>query len=305
MSNNDTDDTRRSHTNTPEDMKPKVTIQILRNLRAEHKKFSILAIPDYPFAKIAADAGIDTILVGDSLGMTVYGYQSLLPVTMDMMILHAEAVRRAAPNVFLVGDLPFLSYEVDRKDAILNAGRFMSECGCDAVKLEGGRDRAEVIKAIVSANIPVVGHIGFTPQAMATSGGFVNPGQDIAAAQKIIEDAHILEDAGICMLMLEAVPSDIATIITEECTVPVCGFGSGPNVDGQILLLHDLLGMFDAFTNKFSKKYVDFSSQAYKGITDFIHDVQAEKFPTKDQYMSLPNALAKELRGSIENDTRK
>ena len=274
----------------------KVTIQTLRDKKARHKKISTLAVHDYPFAKLAAASRVDCLLVGDSIGMTVFGYDSLLPVTMDLMIPHTIAVRHGAPNVFLIGDLPFLTYEVTNEDAIRNAGRFMVECGCDAVKLEGGRDRAAVIKALVGASIPVVGHIGFTPQAMTMSGGFKAPGQDVDAARKIVEDALILDEAGICMLMLEAVPADIAAIITEKCSVPVIGFGSGADVDGQIPLVHDILGMFDAFTARFSKQYVNLSNQALRAMTDFVHEVETGAFPASEYYTTLPKEVGDELR---------
>ncbi|MBV9180219.1 MAG: 3-methyl-2-oxobutanoate hydroxymethyltransferase [Acidobacteria bacterium] len=191
---------------------------------------------DHPFAKIAEAANIEVLLVGDSIGMTLYGFESRLPVTMDFMIPHASAVRRGAPHVFLIGYLPFLTYEVSAQNAIHNAGRFMAQCGCDAVKLEGGRNRAAVIESLVNASIPVVGHIGFTPQAMTISGGFKAPGQQAGTAMRVVEDAKILEEAGICMLTLEAVPADAAAIITKNAEVPVIGFGSGPTSDGSIRL---------------------------------------------------------------------
>jgi 3-methyl-2-oxobutanoate hydroxymethyltransferase len=256
----------------------------------------MLAVHDYAFAKLAAVAHVDGILVGDSIGMTVFGFQSLLPVTMDMMIPHVAAVRRGAPGVFLIGDLPFLTYEVTTEDAIRNAGRFMAECGCDAVKLEGGRNRAGVVKALVGASISVVGHIGFTPQKMTMLGGFQAPGQDVKAARRIVEDAMILEDAGVCMLMLEAVPSDVAAIIARRCSIPVCGFGSGAHVDGQILLLHDVIGMFDSFTAKFSKRYVDLSSQVVQAITHFVSDVETGAFPASEHCVAMQKEAGEALR---------
>jgi len=285
----------------------KVTIQTLRSKKASGEKFVMLAVHDYPFAKLAAQAQVDGILVGDSIGMTVFGFESLLPVTMDVMIPHTAAVRRGAPGVFLIGDLPFLTYEVTNEDAIRNAGRFMAECGCDAVKLEGGRIRAGVVKALVDASIPVVGHIGFTPQAMTMTGGFQAPGQDAKAARRIVEDATILEEAGACMLMLEAVPSDVAAIIARKCSIPVCGFGSGADLDGQILLLHDVIGMFDAFTAKFSKQYVDVSSQVVEAITHFVRDVGTGAFPAPEHYVAMPKeageALRREFTSGLRSDT--
>jgi len=276
----------------------KVTIQTLSARKASGQKIIVLALSDFPFAKLAEAANVDCLLVGDSIGMTVFGFQSLLPVTMDLMIPHTSAVRKGAPQVFLIGDLPFLTYEVTTEDAIRNAGRFMAECGCDAVKLEGGRNRAAVVKALVNASIPVVGHIGFTPQAMTMSGGFKAPGQDADAAMRLIEDAKLLEDAGICMLMLEAVPADVAAIIAERATVPVIGFGSGPYVNGQILLLHDMIGLFDAFTGRFSKRYLDMATAVTAAISQFAQDVKNGAFPAAEHYTEMPRAESDKLRSA-------
>jgi len=277
----------------------KVTIQTLVAKKADHRKIAMVAAYDYPFAKLAESANIDSILVGDSIGMTVFGYPSLLPVTMELMVPHTVAVRKGAPNTFLIGDLPFLTYEVTTPDAIRNAGRFMAECGCDAVKLEGGRNRADVVKALVDASIPVVGHIGFTPQAMTMLGGFQAPGQDLNAALRLVEDAKVLEDAGICMLVLEAVPADLAAIITERAKVPVFGFGSGPHVDGQVLLLHDMIGMFDAFTGKFSKRYVDMGNEVTKAVREFVREVESGTFPAPEHYVEMPQQVSEKLEHAL------
>jgi 3-methyl-2-oxobutanoate hydroxymethyltransferase len=277
----------------------KVTIQTLAARKAKHRKITMLAVSDYPFAKLAEKARIEIILVGDSIGMTVFGYESLLPVTMEIMIPHASAVRKGAPNAFLIGDLPFLTYEVTNEDAIRNAGRFMAECGCDAVKLEGGRNRANVIKSLINASIPVVGHIGFTPQAMTMLGGFATAGQDANAALCIIEDAKILEDAGICMLVLEAVPADVAAIIASRAKIPVIGFGSGKDVDGQILLMHDLVGMFESFTKKFSKRYIDMSGQILKALGQFIGEVENGEFPAPKNYSKMPEGESEKMKRAL------
>ena len=267
---------------------PKATIQTLLEKKTAHQQISMLAVSDFPFAKLAEEAKIDVLLVGDSIGMTVYGFSSLLPVTMDLMVPHAQAVRKGAPNTFLIGDLPFLTYEITIPDAIRNAGRFMAECGCDAVKLEGGQTRTETIKALVNSSIPVVGHIGFTPQAMTMLGGFKSPGQDVNAALRIVEDAKALEAAGICMLVLEAVPAEIASHIAKSVKVPVIGFGSGPGLDGQILLLHDLLGLFESFTKKFAKRYLDLSGDIKKAVGEFINDIENGKFPDEKNFDHMP-----------------
>jgi 3-methyl-2-oxobutanoate hydroxymethyltransferase len=255
----------------------KVTIQTLMSKKASGEKIVMLAVHDYPFAKIAAAAN-----------------------TMDIMVPHVSAVRRGAPGVILLGDLPFHTYEVTTEDAIRNAGRFMAECGCDAVKLEGGRSRAGVVKALVDASISVVGHIGFTPQEMTMLGGFQAPGQD--AARRIVENAIILEDAGACMLTLEAVPSDVAAIIARRCSIRVCGFGSRADVDGQILLLHDVIGMFDTFTAKFSKHYVDLSTQVVQSIAHFVRDVETGAFPAPEHYVAMPKEAGEALRRGYASD---
>ena len=277
----------------------KITIQTLVAKKADHRKITMLAAYDYPFAKLAEAGKIDSILVGDSIGMTMFGYPSLLPVTMELMIPHTVAVRKGSPSTFLIGDLPFLTYEVTTPDAIRNAGRFMAECGCDAVKLEGGRNRTDVIKALVNASIPVVGHIGFTPQAMTMLGGFKAPGQDVNAALSLVDDAKVLENAGICMLVLEAVPADLAAKITERAKIPVCGFGSGPDVDGQVLLLHDMIGMFDSFTGKFSKRYVDMGSQVTKAVREFVREVESGTFPAPEHYVQMSQQVNEELERAL------
>jgi 3-methyl-2-oxobutanoate hydroxymethyltransferase len=277
----------------------RVTIQTLAAKKAGRRKITMVAAYDYPFAKLAEAGNVDGILVGDSIGMAVFGYRSLLPVTMDLMVPHTTAARQGAPNAFLIGDLPFLTYEVTTADAIRNAGRFMAECGCDAVKLEGGQNRAGVIKALVDASIPVVGHIGFTPQAMTMLGGFKPPGQDVDAALRLIEDARILEDAGICLLVLEAVPADIAAHITERARIPVSGFGSGPHVDGQILLLYDMIGLFDAFTARFSKRYVDMRSAVVEAVGAFVQNVESGTFPAPEHYGELPRQVSEALQRAL------
>lgn len=279
----------------------KVNIQMLRDKKSNHHKIPMLAVSDYPFAKLAETANIDVLLVGDSIGMTVYGFSSLLPVTMDLMVPHTIAVRKGAPNAFLIGDLPFLTYEVTVEDAIRNSGMFMAKCGCDAVKLEGGRNRADVIEALVNASIPVVGHIGFTPQQMTMQGGFVAAGHDVDSAIRLVEDATILENAGICMLLLEAVPADLAAIICQRVKVPVIGFGSGPDVDGQILLLHDLIGMFDSFSAKFAKKYINMSELIVKALEDFISETEKGEFPEQKNYFKMPEEQSAKLKMALAN----
>jgi 3-methyl-2-oxobutanoate hydroxymethyltransferase len=278
----------------------KVTIAALMEKKLKRQPITFLTGYDYPMAQMEEKAEIDIILVGDSIGMTVFGYDSTLPVTMDIMISHAAAVRRGAPNVFLIGDMPYMSYQVSIEEAIRNAGRFMAECGCDAVKLEGGREVFDVVKAIVKATIPVMGHLGLTPQSIAMLGGFKAQGRDARTALRIIEDAQALEEAGISLLLLEAVPPEVAKIITERARIPVIGIGAGPHVDGQCLIAHDLLGMFEAFTPKFVKKYANIGEQIVKALRDFKEDVEKGGFPGPEHCYGMPKEEIERLQRMLK-----
>ncbi len=257
---------------------------------------TFLTAYDYPFAMLEQRAGIDVVLVGDSMGMVVFGYESTLPVTIDLMIPHVKAVRLGAPEVYLVGDMPYMSYQVSVSEAIRNAGRFMAECGCDAVKLEGGREVAETVRAMVNATIPVMGHIGLTPQAVAQLGGYKAQGRDLATAKRLIEDAQILEEAGVSTLLLEAVPAEVAKIITDRAGVPVFGIGAGPHCDGQVLVIHDMIGMFDRHTPKFVKKYRDIGGQIVEALAEFKKDVAERKFPGPEHCYPMPEEVVAELK---------
>jgi len=274
---------------------PKTTIQTLRDKKAKKQPMTFLTAYDYPFAILEQRAGIDVILVGDSMGMVVFGYDSTLPVTMDLMIPHVKAVRLGAPDVYLVGDMPYMSYQVSVSEAIRNGGRFMAEAGCDAVKLEGGREMSETVRAMVNATIPVMGHIGLTPQAVAQLGGFKAQGRDLDTARKLIEDAAILEEAGVSSLLLEAVPAEVARIITKRSHVPVFGIGAGPHCDGQVLVVHDMIGMFDRHTPKFVKKYRQIGSQVIEALEDFRNEVVEGKFPGPEHCYPMPADVAEEL----------
>lgn len=278
----------------------KVTIATLMEKKLKRQPITFLTGYDYPMAQMEEKAEIDIILVGDSIGMTVFGYDSTLPVTMDIMISHAAAVRRGAPNVFLIGDMPYMSYQVSIEEAIRNAGRFMAECGCDAVKLEGGREVFDVVKAIVKATIPVMGHLGLTPQSIAMLGGFKAQGRDARTALRIIEDAQALEEAGISLLLLEAVPPEVAKIITERARIPVIGIGAGSHVDGQCLIAHDLLGMFEAFTPKFVKKYANIGEQIVKALRDFKEDVVKRGFPGPEHCYGMPKEEIERLQRMLK-----
>ncbi len=274
---------------------PKVTIQTLREKRARKEPMTFLTAYDYPFAILEQKAGIDVILVGDSMGMVVFGYDSTLPVTVDLMMPHVKAVRLGAPDTYLVGDMPYMSYQVSKSEAIRNGGRYMAEGGCDAVKLEGGREMAETIRAMVDATIPVMAHIGLTPQAAAQLGGYKAQGRDLATATRLIEDAKILEQAGASSILMEAVPSEVGRIITRRASIPTFGIGAGPYCDGQVLVIHDMIGMFDKKVAKFVKKYKEVGAQIVEALEDFKKEVIEKKFPAPEHCYPMPEDVAKEL----------
>ncbi len=261
----------------------KITPVDVQTMKREGKKIVMLTAYDYPMALLEDRAGIEIILVGDSLGMTVLGYENTIPVTMEEMIHHTKAVTRGAKVALIIGDMPFMSFNTSERDAILNAGRFMKEGGADAVKLEGGASVRETVRSIVKAGIPVMGHIGLTPQTISMLGGFKVQGKDAEAAQKIIDDALSLEDAGAFSVLLEAVPAPIAKRVTERLKVPTIGIGAGVHCDGQVLVVHDMLGLFDRFTPKFAKRYVNLSEPMLKAFDSYREDVLKGAFPT-DQH---------------------
>ena len=261
----------------------KITPVDIQAMKREGKRIAMLTAYDYHTALLEDRAGIEIILVGDSLAMTVLGYENTLPVTMDAMIHHTQAVTRGAKYALIIGDMPFMSYNTSERDAILNAGRFMKEGGADAVKLEGGASVKEIVRAIVRAGIPVMGHIGLTPQTISMLGGFKVQGKDAQGAQKIIDDALSLEDVGAFSVLLEAVPAPIAKRVTERLNVPTIGIGAGVHCDGQVLVVHDVLGLFDRFTPKFAKRYVNLSELMLKAFDSYREEVTKGTFPT-DQH---------------------
>jgi 3-methyl-2-oxobutanoate hydroxymethyltransferase len=246
------------------------------------KKIPTITAYDYPTALLVDRAGLDMILVGDSLGMTVLGYESTLPVTMDEVVHHTKAVTRAVKRALVMGDMPFMSYNTSERDAIINAGRLMKEGGADAVKLEGGADVKETVRAIVRAGIPVVAHIGLTPQTSSLLGGFKVQGKTAEAAQKIMDDALALEDAGAFAVVLEAIPSALAARITKRLGAVTISVGAGVHCDAQGMVIHDLLGLFDRFTPKFAKRYVNLSELILKALREFKEDILAGRFPTEE-----------------------
>lgn len=262
---------------------PKITITDFLKKKAEGKKITMLTAYDYPFAKIVDEAGIDGILVGDSLGMVVQGLENTLPVTMDEMIYHTKMVARAVQNALIIGDMPFMSYQTGIEDAVRNAGRFLKEAGAAAVKLEGGAEVADHIKAMSKSDIPVMAHIGLTPQSIHRMGGYKVQGKSEKDAQKLIEEAHIVEDAGAFSLLLEAIPMDLAGKITKELSIPTIGIGAGPNCDGQVLVIHDVIGLFERFVPKFVKQYANLKEEASKAIKQYREDIENGTFPSDEQ----------------------
>jgi 3-methyl-2-oxobutanoate hydroxymethyltransferase len=260
----------------------KITILDLYKKKTERKKITVLTAYDFPTAQIVDQAGIDVILVGDSLGMVVQGQSSTLPVTMAEMIYHTKMVSRAASSSLVVGDMPFLSYQTDKSDAVSNAGRFLKEAGAEAVKLEGGTQMADAIRMIVNAGIPVMAHIGLTPQSIHALGGFKVQGKDEATREKILADARAVQDAGAFSVVLEAVPAALAKEINEMLYIPTIGIGAGPYCDGQVLVLHDLLGLFDRFTPKFVKKYANLRDQAMIAVKEYKQEVESGAFPREE-----------------------
>ncbi|HEY3424394.1 MAG TPA: 3-methyl-2-oxobutanoate hydroxymethyltransferase [Negativicutes bacterium] len=278
----------------------KVTIPYLMEKKNHKEKISMMTCYDYPMALLEEKVGIEIILVGDSLGMTVYGFDGTLPVTMDMMIVHASAVKRGAPSAFVIGDMPFLSYQVSPQEAIRNAGRFMKEANVDCIKLEGGADMAETVKAIVKAGIPVMGHLGLTPQSTSALGGFKAQGRSSEAAYRIIEDAASLEAAGACSILLEAIPPEVAKIITERSKMPIISIGAGIHCDGQLMIVHDILGFFDRFVPKFVKKYADLNSIIFEAMVKYKEEVETSVFPAKEHCYGMPAEEIDKLKDMIK-----
>lgn len=291
-------------TAAPAAARKKVTTLTLRQKKERGEVITMLTAYDYPTAMAMDKVGVDSILVGDSLGMVVLGYENTLPVTMEEMLHHCRAVARGAKTALLVGDMPFMSYQVSVEQAVRNAGRFLQEGGMDAVKLEGGRERADAIRAITAAGIPVMGHIGLTPQSIHQLGGFRAQGKTAVAAKRLVEDALLLEAAGCFSLVLESVPARLAELISKKLAIPTIGIGAGNGCDGQVLVTHDLLGLFDRFTPKFVKKYANFHAEMQRAFADYIEDVETRRFPAAEHSVEMDDheweALLQEL-GSVSD----
>jgi len=259
----------------------KWTARKIAALKGKEKIAAITAY-DYATARFVDASGMHLVLVGDSLGMTMLGYQSTLPVTVDEMIHHTAAVVRGTENALVVGDMPFMSYQPGIDLTMINAGRFLQEAGADAVKIEGGQERVELVEALVKAAIPVMGHIGLTPQSIKDFGGFKVQGRTNEEAERLVADAKALEQAGVFAIVLEAIPPALAQRITDSLSIPTVGIGAGPNCDGQILVINDLLGMYDEFTPKFVKQYAQLGEEMKRAFAEYIRDVQDGTFPSNE-----------------------
>jgi 3-methyl-2-oxobutanoate hydroxymethyltransferase len=260
----------------------RTTVQSILKKKWEGKKISMLTAYDFPFARMVDEAGLDAILVGDSLAMVVQGLENTLPVTMDEMVYHTKIVSRAAKSAMVIADMPYLSYQAGLEDAVRNAGRFIKEAEAQAVKVEGGREIEDVVRLMTRAEIPVMAHIGLTPQALLKMGGFKVQGKTEEAALRLVEDAKILEDAGAFSIILEAIPADVSARITAALAIPTIGIGAGPQCDGQVLVIHDILGLFDRFVPRFVKQYTNLMDEASKAIRQYKDEVEKGSFPGKE-----------------------
>jgi 3-methyl-2-oxobutanoate hydroxymethyltransferase len=257
----------------------KITVRTIMDMKSRSEKIVMLTAYDYQTALLEDRAGVEIILVGDSLGMVVLGYENTLPVTLEEIIHHLKAVSRARPRALLVGDLPFMSYQASVEDAVRSAGRLVKEGGAEAVKLEGGRRMGAVIRAILDADIPVMGHLGLTPQSVHQFGGYRVQGKDPESAEKLLEEARFLRDCGCFSAVLEGIPSQLAAKISSEIDIPTIGIGAGAECDGQVLVVNDLLGVMDEFSPKFVKRYAELGREMAKAFSDYVEDVKTGKFP--------------------------
>jgi 3-methyl-2-oxobutanoate hydroxymethyltransferase len=270
---------------------------VLELKRKKGERLAMLTAYDYPSARLVAEAGVDLILVGDSLGMVVLGYDSTVPVTMDDMVHHTKAARRGAPEAFLIADLPFLSYGTVG-DALANAARFMKDAHADSVKLEGGTEVVPVVEALTRAGVPVLGHVGLTPQTASALGGYKLQGKDEAQARKIVEDALALEAAGCWGVVLELVPAPLAKLITERLRIPTIGIGAGADCDGQVLVFHDMVGLFSGFTPTFVKRYTEAGAAIRDAVARYADEVRSGRFPEGKQSFGMKDDVVRRLYGN-------
>ena len=274
----------------------KITIPDIQKKKQDGRKITLLTAYDYPSGRLIDDAGVDIILIGDSLAMTVLGYESTVPITMDEMVHHAKAVKRGVKFGLMIGDMPFMTYNIGDKETVRNAGRFIKEGGCGAVKIEGGMEMAGIVKTLVNAGIPILGHIGLTPQTATQLGGFKVQGTDATSAQRLIDSALALEKAGCFALILECVPDKLAKLITEKLEIPTRGIGAGPYCDGQALVTNDMIGLFDRFTPKFVKKYADLWPRLLNAFKRYKDEVETGRFPTEEHSFTMNESELKKIK---------
>jgi 3-methyl-2-oxobutanoate hydroxymethyltransferase len=282
------------------DSRPKITTTTLLEKKQKGEQITALTAYDYATARIVDEAGIDVILVGDSLAQVVLGYENTLPVSMDEMLHHTRAVRRAVRRALLVADMPYGTYHVDTAEAVRNAARFLKEGGAEAVKVEGGEKRVELIRRLIDAEVPVMGHIGLTPQSVHAMGGYKVQGKTLKAVEQLMRDAVALEDAGVFSIVLEGIPREVAAMITEEVTTPTIGIGAGPECDGQILVLHDLMGLSFATPAKFVRKYADVGAVIRAAVDAYKTDVEAGGYPADNESYHLPKDTQAALEAIAE-----
>ncbi|MEA3337367.1 MAG: 3-methyl-2-oxobutanoate hydroxymethyltransferase [Chloroflexota bacterium] len=273
----------------------KVTLPVLLRKMQQGIPITMITCYDYATAHLVELAGIDIVLVGDSLGMTMLGYDSTLPVTMDDMIRHTQAVRRGTLSSWLIGDMPYMSYQPSDETAVLSAGRFMAETACDGVKLEGGAEMASRVTAISDAGIPVMGHLGLTPQSVSSLGGFRLQGKGAEQAKKLIDDARAIEEAGAMGILFELVPDRVLQIITERARIPIISLGAGPYAHGQLLIFHDMFGLYPKFTPKMAKKYGEAGQVILDGLTAYVEEVTEGSFPEPERYFGIKDPAYREL----------
>jgi 3-methyl-2-oxobutanoate hydroxymethyltransferase len=276
----------------------RITVDDIKAMKERGERIVMLTAYDYPSARLADEAGVDMILVGDTLGMVVLGYDSTIPVTMEDMIHHIKPVVRGSERALVVGDMPFLSFQTGVEDAIRNAGRMMKETGCQAVKLEGGVHMAETVRRLVQVGIPVVGHIGLTPQSVNQLSGFKVQGRTPEAAERLMDDAIALQQAGAFCIVLELIPAPLAKLISQRLRVPTIGIGAGAGCDGQVQVWHDLLSLYSAFTPKHAKQYAQIGQAIKDAVSRYAHEVRAGEFPTQKESFRMDEKVIEELAHS-------
>lgn len=276
-------------------MKGKFTVSSFVEAKKKNEKISMLTAYDYSTAKLLDQAGVDTLLVGDSLGMVMLGYENTLQVTMEDMLHHTKAVSRGVKRAMIIADMPFLSYHISVEEAIRNAGRFIQEAGAQAVKLEGGKNVIDQIKGIIAAQIPVLGHLGLTPQSVNMFGGFKVQGKDVEAAERIIEEALMLQEAGVFSIVLECVPEKLAKIISEKLYIPTIGIGAGKYCDGQVLVIQDMLGMYSDFVPKFVKQYASVGERIIEAVKSYDEEVKTSTFPEEKHTFKISDDVLEKL----------